>query len=105
MLITGPLSGIEWRVLRACLEKTEYVLRPLRAKYVYELDGIAKYAMKPDFNARYAYVNQHGERNTFTTALKGADLRTLTSQMADSLHQDRLITIGLRRHGNVLVKI
>ncbi|MFT3673532.1 hypothetical protein [Aestuariivirga sp.] len=104
MLITTPLSKTQWMALRACLVKTDEVLRPLRAKNVYELVGITKYAMKPDFNARYSYVNKEGRRNTFPTSLKGADLRTLTEQMSDSLHQDRLITIGLRRHGNVLVK-
>jgi len=105
MLITTPLSKTEWSALRACLVKTDQVLRPLRAKNVYDLVGITKYAMKPDFNGRYSYVNKNEKRNTFTTALKGADLRTLTEKMVDSLHQDRLITIGLRRHGNFLVKI
>jgi len=104
MMITGGLTDAERLRLRACLKTTFDVPRPLLVMNIYDLDGIAEYALKPDFNARYSYFDENHRRNTHTSALKGAGLKQLSESMSDALHQDRLITIGLRRHGNVLVK-
>ncbi len=105
MLITPRLSDGERSELRSRLRSSALVQRPLRRSEVYDLEGISAYAFKPNFNTRYQYVDATGRKNTFSSLLKGRQLKTLSDEMSSSWHQDRLITIGLRRHGSRLVKI
>lgn len=105
MMLTTQLNYDEKKELRTRVNVSDEVLRPIRCKDIDDLRGIAKYALKPDFNERYSFINRREKRGTHHSALKGSHLKFLRENLCCELHQDRLITVGMRRHGNHLVEI
>lgn len=105
MMITPSLSDVEIRNLRKRLPKGSDVLRPLKVTRVYDLIGAANYTFKGSFSKRELYETSEGLRQTRKHALNGIAETMLINEHLDSLHQHRLITIGLRRNGSSLVKV
>jgi hypothetical protein len=105
MLICEELGMQKKEALKHNLPKGGGVLRPLRIESVYDLKGAAKYCSKSSFCKRTAYLNADNKKQTFKNPINGEAETKLMRALAQTLHQHRLITIGLRRHGSQLIKL
>jgi hypothetical protein len=104
-LLTTMLDGDEKHRLRNCLEVGNGVKVPVKVKAVWDLTGAAHYMMKESFFARNQYIGALDKVRVRSLPLRGAPETRLSINLSQVMHQQRLITVGLRRQGSQLVEL
>jgi hypothetical protein len=102
--ITTALKKEEKKALRVLLETGKGVKVPLKCTKVHQLEGAARYSAKEIFYQRNEYCFLEGQKRIRDYPLQGAPLSQLMEDLNEMRHEQRLITIGLRRHGSTLVR-
>ncbi len=100
MLITPALTRNQKRSLRERVSSTQDVKKPIHVMSVFDLEGAADYCAKPNFTRRVS--SEVPGRKTLKFPLNGTPWQTLNSTLSKWNHSDRIVAVGLRRHGNLM---